>query len=81
MSSHTQCPLLRADGGSLECSSLPPRAQTREPSHDSNAAPYPGTEKGVGAVYPSQCVFSLTFICTFLLESPNPTLLIPTWLL
>ena len=39
MSSHTQCPLLRADGGSLECSSHPPRAQTREPSHDSNGAP------------------------------------------
>ena len=39
MSSHTQRLLLRVDGGSLECSSFSPRAQTREPSHNSNGAP------------------------------------------
>ena len=50
MSSHTQRPLLRVDGGSLEHSSLPPRAQSMEPSHNSNGAHCPATEMGVVAV-------------------------------
>ena len=69
MSSHTQCPLLRADGGSLQCSSLPPRAQTREPSHNRNGAPYPGTEMGVGAVYHlSMCFLPLHSFAHFFLS-------------
>ena len=36
--------------GSLEHSSLPPRAQSMEPSHNSNGAHCPATEMGVVAV-------------------------------
>ena len=78
MSSHSQRPLLRVDGGSLERSSLPPRAQTRETSHNSNGAPYSGTEMGVVDVYPlSMCFFPLHSLPHFFLESLNPTPLIP----
>ena len=58
MSSHTQCPLLRADGGSLECSSLPPRAQTRKPSHDSNMEHLPWYRNGSWSCLPPLHVLS-----------------------
>ena len=59
MSSHSQRPLLRVDGGSLERSSLPPRAQTREPSHDRNGAPTLVQKWELELFTPSPCVFSL----------------------
>ena len=79
MSSHSQRPLLRVDGGSLECSSLPPQAQTRAPSHNSNGATYPGTELGVGAVYHlSMCFLPLHSFAHFFLSHQIQLCLSPT---
>ena len=68
MSSHTQCPLLRADGGSsLECSSHPPRAQTREPSHESNGAPTQVQKWELELFTPSMCFLPLHSFAHFFL--------------
>ena len=59
LSLHTLCAPCLGDDGSLECSSLPPRAKTREPSHDSNGAPTLVQKWELELFTHSPCPFSL----------------------